>query len=54
MQSEEYDVFISYARAEWRHATDVDAALRAKGLKSFFDRRNLPLACRGCGHWKKL
>jgi TIR domain len=32
---------VSYSRADWRHAADIDAVLRAKGLKSFFDRRNL-------------
>jgi TIR domain len=39
--NEPYDVFVSYSRADWRHAADIDAVLRAKGLKSFFDRRNL-------------
>jgi hypothetical protein len=37
-----YDVFVSYSRADWRHAADIDAVLRARGLKPFFDRRNLP------------
>ena len=37
-----YDVFISYSRADWRHASDIDEVLRADGLKPFFDRRNLP------------
>jgi WD40 repeat protein/energy-coupling factor transporter ATP-binding protein EcfA2 len=36
-----YDVFVSYSRADTRHAADIDSILRAKGLKSFFDRRNL-------------
>ena len=36
-----YDVFISYSRADSRHAADIDSVLRAKGLRSFFDRRNL-------------
>jgi energy-coupling factor transporter ATP-binding protein EcfA2 len=36
-----YDVFVSYSRADGRHAVEIDAFLRAKGLKSFFDRRNL-------------
>jgi TIR domain len=40
--SESYDVFVSYARADWRHAADIDSALRARGLTPFFDRRNLP------------
>jgi len=39
--NEAYDVFVSYSRADWRHAADIDALLRAKGLKPFFDRRNL-------------
>jgi hypothetical protein len=42
LQSEAYDVFISYARADWRHAADIDSVLRARGITSFFDRRNLP------------
>jgi TIR domain len=37
-----FDVFVSYARADWRHAADIDLFLRARGLKPFFDRRNLP------------
>ena len=36
-----YDVFISYSRADSRHAADIDSILRAKGLRSSFDRRNL-------------
>jgi hypothetical protein len=39
--NENYDVFISYSRLDSRHATEIDSILRAKGLKSFFDRRNL-------------
>jgi TIR domain len=38
---ETYDVFVSYSRADGRHAADIDSVLRAKGLKSFFDRRIL-------------
>ena len=41
MVSETYDVFISYSRADSRHAAEIDSILRAKGLRSFFDRRNL-------------
>lgn len=41
MSTESYDVFISYSRADGRHAAELDSALRAKGLKPFFDRRNL-------------
>src|SRR5262245_12538193 len=37
-----YDVFVSYARADWRHAAEIDSVLRERGLKPFFDRRNLP------------
>jgi energy-coupling factor transporter ATP-binding protein EcfA2 len=40
--NEVFDVFVSYARADWRHAADIDSVLRARGLKPFFDRRNLP------------
>ena len=41
MANETYDVFISYSRADSRHAGEIDSVLRAKGLRSFFDRRNL-------------
>jgi WD40 repeat protein/energy-coupling factor transporter ATP-binding protein EcfA2 len=37
-----YDVFVSYSRADRLHAADIDSVLRAKGLKPFFDSRNLP------------
>jgi energy-coupling factor transporter ATP-binding protein EcfA2 len=36
-----YDVFVSYSRADVRHAAEIDSVLRDKGLKTFFDRRNL-------------
>src|SRR5262249_60994103 len=36
-----YDVFVSSSRADGRHATEIDSVLRDKGLKTFFDRRNL-------------
>jgi hypothetical protein len=36
-----YDVFVSYSRADGRHAAEIDSVLRDKGLKAFFDRRNL-------------
>src|SRR5262249_33737405 len=39
--NETYDVFVSYSRADWRHAAEIDSALRANGLRSFFDRREL-------------
>jgi WD40 repeat protein len=35
------DVFISYSRADARFAADIDSVLREKGLRTFFDRRNL-------------
>jgi TPR repeat protein/energy-coupling factor transporter ATP-binding protein EcfA2 len=35
-----YDVFISYARVDGRHAADIDSILRSKGLSPFFDRRS--------------
>jgi hypothetical protein len=38
--NETYDVFVSYSRADGRHA-GIDSVLRNKSLKSFFDRRNL-------------
>jgi TIR domain len=36
-----YDVFVSYSRADGRHAREIDSVLRGKGLKAFFDRSNL-------------
>jgi TIR domain len=36
-----YDVFVSYSRADGRHAKEIDSVLRGKGLKTFFDRSNL-------------
>jgi hypothetical protein len=39
--NETYDVFVSYSRGDSLHAKDIDSALCANGLKSFFDRRNL-------------
>jgi hypothetical protein len=36
-----YDVFVSYSRADGRHAAEIDSVLRDKGLKTFFDCRNL-------------
>jgi TIR domain-containing protein len=36
-----FDVFVSYSRADGRHAAKIDSVLRDKGLKTFFDRRNL-------------
>jgi TIR domain len=36
-----YDVFVSYSRADGRHAAEIDSVLRKHDLKSFFDRRNL-------------
>jgi hypothetical protein len=39
--NETYDVFVSYSRADSLHANDIDLALCANGLKSFFDRRTL-------------
>jgi hypothetical protein len=38
---ENYDVFISYSRADARWAADIDSFLRERGLRTFFDRRNL-------------
>jgi WD40 repeat protein len=34
-------VFVSYSRVDARHAAEIDSVLRDKGLKTFFDRRNL-------------
>jgi energy-coupling factor transporter ATP-binding protein EcfA2 len=36
-----YDVFVSYSRADGRHAAEIDSVLRDKGLKTFSDRCNL-------------
>ena len=41
MADDTYDVFVSYSRADGRHAAEIDSILRDKGLKTFFDRRNL-------------
>jgi hypothetical protein len=41
--NDNFDVFISYSRADTRHAAEIDSVLRAKGLRPFFDRRNLAL-----------
>jgi hypothetical protein len=38
---ETYDVFVSYRRADGRHAAEIDSVLRDKDLKTFFDNRNL-------------
>jgi hypothetical protein len=37
-----YDAFLSYSRADGRHAADINSFLCAKGLSPFFDR-NLEL-----------
>jgi hypothetical protein len=34
--NETYDAFISYSRADGRHAAQIDRLVRANGLKSFF------------------
>jgi hypothetical protein len=39
--NEAYDVFVSYSRADGRHAAEIDAFLRTEELRSFFDRRSL-------------
>jgi hypothetical protein len=41
VNSEIYEVFISYSRADGRHAVELDSALRGNGLRPFFDRRGL-------------
>ena len=41
MPSETYDVFVSYSRADFRDAAEIDSFLRSQGLKTFFDRRDL-------------
>ena len=41
MANTTYDVFVSYSRADARHAADIDSVLRSKGLRPFFDRRSL-------------
>jgi energy-coupling factor transporter ATP-binding protein EcfA2 len=42
MPGENYDVFVSYSRGDARDAAEIDSFLRAQGLTTFFDRRNLP------------
>jgi hypothetical protein len=39
--NETFDVFISYSRADSSHAAKIDSILRDKGLRPFFDRRDL-------------
>ena len=46
MATESYDVFVSYARTDWRHAADINSVLRSKGLRSFFDRCSLAAGLR--------
>ena len=41
MANATYDVFVSYSRADARHAEDIDSVLRSRGLRPFFDRRSL-------------
>ena len=41
MADDTYDVFVSYSRADRCHTAEIDSVLRDKGLKTFFDRRNL-------------
>src|SRR5215468_2914541 len=41
MADDTYDVFVSYSRADGRHAAEIDSVLCNNDLKSFFDRRNL-------------
>ncbi len=43
MGTKGYDVFISYSRMDAKHATDIHQLLEGKGLRTFFDRSNLPL-----------
>ena len=42
MGDKTFDVFVSYARADARHAADIVSVLRAQGLAPFFDRSHLP------------
>jgi hypothetical protein len=48
-----YDVFVSYSRADGRHAAEIDSVLRDKGLKTFFDRRNLAAGVPWFARWNK-
>ena len=36
MADDTYDVFVSYSRADGRHAAEIDSVLRDKGIKTFF------------------
>jgi WD40 repeat protein len=42
MADDSFDAFVSYARADSRHAADIVSVLQARGLTLFFDRHNLP------------
>jgi hypothetical protein len=39
--NETCDIFVCYSRADKRHGAETGSVLHNKGLKSFFDRRNL-------------
>ena len=41
MVRDSYDVFISYSRADAKHAAEIDSFLRASGLTAFIDSREL-------------
>jgi ABC-type multidrug transport system fused ATPase/permease subunit len=41
LETESYDAFISYARADARHAKEINALLCQNGVSTFFDNRNL-------------
>jgi energy-coupling factor transporter ATP-binding protein EcfA2 len=41
LENEGFDVFISYSRADARHAREIDSLLRQNGLRTFFDRHSL-------------
>jgi energy-coupling factor transporter ATP-binding protein EcfA2 len=41
MRADQFDIFVSYSRSDWRQATDIECLLRNASLRPFFDRREL-------------
>ena len=41
MRADRFNVFISYSRADWQSATDIERLIRGASLLPFFDRREL-------------
>jgi hypothetical protein len=48
-----YAVFVSYSRADGRHAAEIDSVLRDKGLNTFLTAVIYWRACLGFASWKR-